>query len=393
MSLIYYTEKEMNKFAVIQKFINKSLSLKHTMQLLSCSERTVYRYANKVKNKWAPWIVHWLRWKSSNNKTSTLEDYKQFAFKHKYRWFWPTLLAEALEEELQRGKINPESLRIKMIQWGLRVPKRRNTKVKRELRERRVIHWSLSQFDWSYHDWLENWEEHCLLVAIDDATSDIKHWLFCKWESLLDITTFWKDYFLKYWKPDAIYLDRHATYKVNHWGDYFDNESLTRFQRWMKKLWVDVIYANTPEWKWRVERFFRTAQDRLIKKMRLKWIKSISEAQDYLVNTYIPEHNKKFSIEPKMKWDNHTKLSNIELERFEWLFAKESERTIKRDWTIKYNNKLYQISKWQTLYNNRKLTILENFNTDIEIYSWKSKLDFKEIDSKYKQQLYLYSKS
>jgi len=51
MSLIFYTEKEMNKFAVIQKFINKSVSLCHTMEVLSCSERTVYRYANKIKKK------------------------------------------------------------------------------------------------------------------------------------------------------------------------------------------------------------------------------------------------------------------------------------------------------------------------------------------------------
>jgi len=280
-----------------------------------------------------------------------------------------------------------------MIQWGLRTPKRRNTKTKRQLRERRPVYWMLSQVDWSYHDWLENWEEYCLLIAIDDATSSIEYGLFCKSESLYDITKFWKEYFIKYWKPEAIYLDRHATYKVNHSSDYFDNESITRFQRWMKKLGVDVIYASTPEWKWRVERCFRTLQDRFIKKMRVLWIKNIEEAQKYLINDYIPKHNKKYSVNPKVMWDNHIKFHSYELETFEWFFAKESERTIKRDWTIKYNNVLYQIDKWQTLYNGKTLTVIENFNQDIEIYSWKSKLSFKKIDSKYRQKLYLDSKT
>ena len=183
-----------------------------------------------------------------------------------------------------------------MIRWWIRVPKQR--KIKKQKRTRRQYHWELIQFDWSYHNWFEDWVERCLLLAID--------------------------------------------------GDMFDEEKLTRFSQAMGKLWVLVIYANTPEAKWRVERSFRTHQDRLVKKLRLAWIKSVTKANSYLKDTYISEHNKKYSIKAVSNKDLHVPLSNQEKTNFYWYFAKESIRKIRRDGTIHYNNKVYQIKKPET---------------------------------------------
>jgi len=287
MTFITYTESEMTKIRIIQKLEDNVITTEQASKGLWKSERTVFRYLKQFRELWPPGLVHWLKNHPSNNQTSKLEKYKKYAMKKKYVGFWPTILAEELENELWRGKINPESLRLKMTQWGLRLPKKRNTKIKRQKRDRRPQEWMLIQFDWSYHDWLEDWIKRCFLLAIDDATSKLMLWIMTKWETLKDMIIFWEKYFQKYGKPSAIYIDRHATYKVNHEQDQFDKEMLTRFQRAMRKLNVEVIYSYCPEWKGRIERSFKTHQDRMIKKMRLAWIKTVVAANEYIETKYI----------------------------------------------------------------------------------------------------------
>ena len=205
---------------------------------------------------------------------------------------------------------------------------------------------------------------------------------FAKWETLEDMIVFWKDYFKEFWKPSAIYVDKHATYKVNNWNkDMWDKEKLTRFSRAMSRLWVLIIYANSPEWKWRVEKSFKTHQDRLIKKMRLRNIKSGQEANKYIKEVYIPEHNKKYSSKAVSTKDLHIPLSDKEKGRFYWYFAKESTRKIRRDGTVHYNNKIYLIKKWERLYNGYSVTVLENIHWNVEIYSWKVNLTIVKVYS------------
>ena len=296
MTFTNITDKTMTKVLVIKQLIDWTISLQQAIKKLNKSERTIYRYKKAFIEHWYKWLIHWLTWKPSNNKIYKTDKLKKFALKKKYSWFWPTLLAEELEKELGWWKINPESLRLAMIRWWIRVPKQR--KIKKQKRTRRQHHWELIQFDWSYHNWFEDWVERCLLLAID--------------------------------------------------SNMFDEEKLTRFSQAMGKLWVLVIYANTPEAKWRVERSFRTHQDRLVKKLRLAWIKSVPKANSYLKDTYIPEHNKKYSIKAVSNKDLHVPLSNQEKTNFYWYFAKESTRKIRRDGTVHYNNKVYQIKKPET---------------------------------------------
>ena len=309
-----------------------------------------------------------------------MDKLKKYALKKKYEWFWPTLLAEELEKELGWWKINPESLRIAMIRWWIWVPHKRKIKKKKRVRKERE--WEMIQFDGSYHNWLEDGKQRCVLLAIDDATSKIKKLKMTKWETLEDMIEFWKEYFMEYGKPESIYVDRHATYKVNNWNkDMFDEEKLTRFAKAMWKLWVLVIYARTPEWKWRVERWFRTLQDRMVKKMRLANIKDEVEANEYMEKIYKVEHNKKYSKKAVLWEDMHQALTSVEKERFEWYFAKETIRKIRKDGIVKYNKKAYQIKKWERLYNWYTVRVLETIDWKVEIYSWNIKLPIEKIYS------------
>lgn len=378
MTFNFYTDKDMKKVRITQKLIDWVISLADACDALNCVERTIYRYKATFLAEWPPWFIHGLKGKESNHNpnSSKFASIDPIIIQNKFAWFGPTLLSEKLEE-IYWITINKESLRQKMIKKWLRVPDKRKIIIARQKRDRRPIYGMLIQFDWSYHDWLENWKKWCLLVAIDDATSTVIDAMFTKWESLDDVFEFWKIYFKKHGKPQAIYIDCHASYKVNHPQDQFDNEMKTRFQRAMETLGIVVIYSKQPEGKWRVERGFGTHQDRLIKEMRLAEIHTYEDANKFLHSYYLKKHNSKFSVPAKEMWDSHTKVTKQELDNMEWFFAKNTDRTMRRDCTVCYRNTTYQILKNQSLYWNYRLTVKESMYWNIKIFSGTKSLLFK----------------
>lgn len=377
-----YTDKDMKKIRIIQKLVDWVITIHDSMDALNCSERTIYRYKSTFLTEWPPWFIHWLRgkWSNNNSNTSKFASIIPIISNQKFKDFWPTLLSEKLEE-IYGILINKESLRQKMIKQWLWVPEKRKIRISRQKRERRPWYGMLIQMDWSYHDWLEDWEKGCLLCAVDDATSNIVEAIFAKGESLQDIYKFWKWYFKRHWKPQAIYLDSHATYKVNHPKDQFDKDMKTRFQRAMEKLWIIVIYSKEPEGKGRVERGFWTHQDRLIKEMRLAEIHNYNEANIFLKDYYLKKHNLKFSVPAKDHWNYHKKITKQELVELEWIFAKNTERTLRKDGTITYMNTIYQILKDQKL-SWYTLTIKESIYGHIRIFSWMYELQFTKLVSR-----------
>ena len=180
-----------------------------------------------------------------------------------------------------------------------------------------------------------------------------------------------------YGKPSTIYVDQHATYKVNNPWDQRDKEYRTRFERWMNRLWVEVIYAKTPEAKWRVERVNRTLQDRLVKKMRELKIKTIEEWNRYLKEHYIDWHNKRFWVESREEWDVHQKITKEEINNYYWYFAKEEVRVWRRDGTITYYWREFQLPKNLKLIW-RKIIVKEIIYGDVQLYDWTNRLPFTE---------------
>lgn len=174
----------MTRLKTIEKWDKKILEFEDVIERLNCSSSTAYRYLARYRRDWPPGLIHWLRGRPSNNKGGKLDWIKKYALKKKYRDFWPTLLQECLIEELWRDEvaINVETLRLKMIERWTWVPKKINKEVRRHKRERRAKKWMMSQFDWSYHIWLEDWKEVCFLLAVDDATWELLHGRFTQWE-------------------------------------------------------------------------------------------------------------------------------------------------------------------------------------------------------------------
>jgi hypothetical protein len=206
----------------------------------------------------------------------------------------------------------------------------------------------MEQFDGSYHHWFEDRAPACcLLASIDDATSRITGLQFVNWEGVKPAFIFWRKYILKHGKPISIYLDRHSTYKKNQKSVFDDPESLTQFQRAMKDLGVKIIHAYSPQAKGRVENKFGTFQDRLIKELRLAGILTMSTANKFVEEVFIPKFNQKFAVAPQKKGNLHKSLTNYETKNLDKIFSIQDKRIVNNDFTIRYKNKWFQLLERQ----------------------------------------------
>ena len=264
--------------------------------------------------------------------------------KEKYRDFGPTLASEKLYE-LDKIKVNHDTLRC----WLIDIDKdkhhwQRKARPHRRWRERKQHFGEMVQMDGSHHDWLEGRAPKLVLMGyIDDATSKAFA-RFYDYEGTMPALDSFKRYIKKYGIPQSIYLDKHSTYKATREQtveeQLKDEKPMTQFERAMKELRVVVKHAHSPQAKGRIERSFRTFQDRLVKELRLAGVKSKDEANK-LLQTYLPKHNRRFSISAAKEADLHRKAPGAgELKK---ALCIKTKRALRNDGVIRHNNGFYQI--------------------------------------------------
>jgi hypothetical protein len=200
---------------------------------------------------------------------------------------------------------------------------------------------------------------------------------------------FWKEYFLVHGKPRSIYLDKLRTYYNNHPSAKDAEEMLTQFQRAMRQLDVEAIPAHSPQAKGRIERLFNTLQDRLIKEMRLRNISDPETANRFLKEEFIPWFNNKYAVQAKSKGNLHRKLTQQEKKQLPAILSRQSERTISNDFTVRFNNKWYQLLREQpaTVRKKEKVIIEERTDTSLWIRLRGKYLNYKVLSDKPKKQI------
>lgn len=175
------------------------------------------------------------------------------------------------------------------------------------------------------------------MAYIDDATGNV-YARFYDYEGTIPAMDSFKRYSTKYGLPMSVYLDKHTTYKS--WARSNNcREPLSQFGRALAELGVRMLHAHSPQAKGRIERLFKTFQDRLVKEMRLRSISTIPDGNRFLAS-YLPTYNRRFSVPPKKEEDLHRALHGIDLDT---ILCLKTERTVKNDHTIQYNGTLYQI--------------------------------------------------
>lgn len=372
------SQKETDRFAVITKLIHRHITAREAAEQLRLSIRQVKRIKKRVKKSGAKGLIHRSRGMPSKRKLpdNIINNIINLC-STVYAGFGPTLATEKLWEH-HKINISKESLRTMMIHnnlWNLR--SRKNNKQHRSWRLRREHYGAMEQYDGCYHRWFEDRaDECCLLLAVDDATSKITKAWFAYHEGVLPTFDFWKAYVEEKGKPVALYLDKFSTYKINHKNAQDNKGLITQFQRACQDLGIELISANSPEAKGRVERMFKTLQDRLVKELRLENISDIETANTFLKEKFVPVFNAKFAVAPMKNTDLHRLLTTMDHERLLSIFSIHATRVVMNDFTVQFQNKYFQLNQQQPLTVCRKDQILVEEHLDGSI---KLKLREKEL--------------
>ena len=389
MFYISMSQKDLDRYEIIQRSLRKEITVEKAGELLSISERQVYRLRNKIKQNGAQGLIHISRGRPSNRKIPDKEQQKIIKLLHKHYYdFKPTHAAE----KLQAHSINrdPKTIRQIMIDQGLWKPSKRKQAKYRCQRPRKEHFGEMQQFDGSYEKWFEDRgpQDWCLLAAIDDATGTITKAQFAPHEGTLPVFSFWKDYFAQHGKPRSIYLDKLRTYYNNHPCARDAEEMLTQFQRAMRQLGIEPIVAHSPQAKGRIERLFGTLQNRLIKEMRLKNISAPETANQFLEQEFIPWFNNRYAVLAKSKADLHRKLTRQEKGQLPSILSRHSHRTVSQDFTIRFNNKYYQLLKDQpaTICPRERVIIEQRIDGSLWIGLRTKYLNYKELLHRPKKQ-------
>jgi hypothetical protein len=339
------SEKEVRRLPVIARVMVKEFTQIRGAELLGLSERQVGRLVVRMREEGESGVVHRLRGRASNRKTS--EPVKAMIvelYRQKYRGFGPTFASEKLEE-VDGIEVSHETLRKWLIEDELWIPQRKVCQ-HREYRERRACRGELVQMDGSHHAWLEGRGPKLVLMGyIDDATGEGLGG-FYEYEGTVPALDSFYHYVKQNGLPQSVYVDRHQTYQSNARPSVEEElqgrDPQSYFEGVLESLGVEVIHAHSPQAKGRVERFFGTLQDRLVKELRLAGVNTMEEANQFLVS-YWPKFNRQFRREARSAVDLHRSVpKGMDLKR---VFSLRHERVLCQDNTIQFQGKRYQIQQ------------------------------------------------
>jgi hypothetical protein len=385
------TLKEADRLSVVKQIESKKINLRKGSEELGISYRQQIRIWQSYQREGPKGLISKRRGKLSNHRLSNELIQKVIRIiKEKYSDYGPTLVREKLKEK-HNLKLAKETLRKVMLKEGIWKAKKVKNKKYHPRRTRRSRFGELEQIDGSYEYWFENRAEKCcLLVCVDDATSNLMQLKFCKTETTQNYIQFLKGYLNQYGRPLSFYSDKHSVFRVNQ-KEVERGVFTTKFHKVLKKLDIELICAHSPQAKGRVERVNGVLQDRLIKELRERSISSVEEGNQFL-EEFKRIYNKKFAIEPANPENAHRKL--LPSQNLEQVCMIEEERVLSKDLSFQYKTEIYQIDseykhrlygKRIRIYelNGKIQKILQN-GKELKYHKWKEKLyePIKTIDVK-----------
>jgi transposase len=337
-------QTDRDRLVALKKAQDKKITQGQAAEELGISERQVRRLLVSLRKVGDQAVVHGLRGRSNRKldeekKQQTIEILKGDI----YRGFGPTLASEYLAKK-HEVVVSKETVRKWMREAGLwRAHKQRLVEV-HMWRQRRERYGEMVQWDTSDHDWLEGRGERIYLIKmIDDATSRLFA-RFVRSDSTVDNMAVLEAYLLRFGRPLQFYTDKASIFvttpKKNH---AVREEPLppTQIGRGLGELNIGWIAAHSPQAKGRVERSFETAQDRLVKGLRVAGAKTLEEANAYLEAEYLPQWEVKFTVVPACADDAHRSLEKQH--DLAAILSEVEQRVVTNDYTIRHGSKVFQI--------------------------------------------------
>jgi transposase len=338
--------KERDRLHVIRSVDAGQLTRPQAAEQLGISVRQVARGLKRYREEGDAGLIHRSRGRPSNRRIDpeVKERAVELVEEH-YRDFGPTLAAEKLAQ--RHGlDFSKETVRKWMVEAGLHKPKPRKP-THLQWREPKACFGEMLQIDGSQEAWLEGRGQLQpeLINAVDDATGRV-FMQFAPAESTEAVMRLLRDYIQLYGRPLAIYADRHSIYQTNQQATVEEQlqglEAETQLGRALRELGIEYIPAGSPQAKGRVERSFRTLQDRLIKELRLEGISDIDSANRFLKEHYIDAYNERFAVEPASGHDAHRSAEGFNPNA---ILSHQETRVVTNDYTISYYNTRYQIAR------------------------------------------------
>ena len=375
------SHKKIERLAVLEKVLSRRITQSQAAVEMGVCERHLRRLLRGYRQYGARALLSRRRAVSPNNRVpaSVRRRALELVREH-YPDFGPTFAHEKLcqhhRHEFSRG-FSSETLRGWMIKDGLWKQRRRRAPRVHPPRPRCRRFGELIQVDGSAHEWFEDRAGACTLIAfIDDATSMVTEWRFCQSETTFDYFESVHRHLVRYGRPLCIYSDRHGIFRVNAQEKHRLHED-TQFARAMKQLDIKPMCANTPQAKGRIERLFKTAQDRLVKELRLQGISTMEQANAFLEG-YREVFNEKFAQDPADADDAHRECFQDEKER-KRILSKQSTRVVSNNLVCQYRNCQYIVQVQSPSYALRgaRVTVCEHRDGEIVLLYKGRELPYK----------------
>jgi hypothetical protein len=368
---ITLSQKEVRRLKILHRVIEGEVTQVKASEILGITDRQVRNIIQRLKAEGD-------KGASPHRIASEREDLIAEIVERRYVDFGPTLAAEKLEE-CEKIRVSNEKLRQIMLAKGLWQRKRRRRKIYR-WRERKEYFGEMVQMDGSHHDWLEGRGSKMVLMGYADDATGRFYGRFYDHEGLFPAMDSLERYIQHYGSPVSLYLDKHSTYKTTRQPDLDEllrgEEAQTQFERAAKELDIEIIHANSPQAKGRIERTFGTLQDRLVKELRLVGVCTIEEANTFL-DEFMPRHNKRFAKMALKQGDLHRRLPmGI---KFRDILCIKSKRTIANDYTIRWRGRRFLIDNASLVMRRQKVEVREHLDDQITIKFNRRYLNFHEV--------------
>jgi len=337
------SQKERTRLVVMSRVREKTMTIMEAAEMMGMSYRQGRRIYKRYVKEGDKGLIHRNRGRPSNRKKPPEAREAILALYKECYWdFGPTLAAEKLLER-DGYRIDHETLRRWLLAAGLWKKQRKRPK-HRQWRERKAYFGELVQLDGSHHDWFEKGgEQECLMDMVDDATGKTLALMSEEETTVAAMRVLWT-WIERYGIPQALYVDWKNVYITQREPTLEEQLAgelpLTQFGRACQKLGIEILPANSPQAKGRVERKHGVYQDRWVKELRLAGIRDIEGANQSLCG-FTESLNTKFAVEPRSSADFHRPVpQDMDLRG---VFCLEEQRTVGNDWVVRYKNHFFQV--------------------------------------------------
>ena len=343
-------QKDLKRATLIEACINGQCTVKQVATALGLSERRVKQIKKEVKENGVKSIQHGNRGRKPKNTISDETRKRILELRSSYEYEISNFKHfQELLKERENIDISYSALYNILRNAGIKSPKKHRKTKLHHRRKRKECEGMMLQADGTPFDWFGDGRKYSLHGFIDDATGKITGLYMCKNECLLGYLEVLRQTLGNYGIPVSLYPDKYSVFfppkKVN---DHITIEEqlngrekgITQFGRIVEELGIEMFPASSPQAKGRIERLWETLQSRLTTEFRINNIKTINEANIFLIS-YIEKYNSKFAIEASSKKSVFLKLPKKY--NLDELLCVRFERTIDNAGVFSINNTKFQI--------------------------------------------------